>query len=1625
MTRETILASALKSLLGETDPGAIAFARCFTREIMEMLCKDTSFSIPGWKIFGVVDGNSADHSKRLIRADQAVEMREEKRDAILLLVDVDSAGAGMDGIYSAAREVSETELFERANKLAKDVIMKPHRKFVDAAVRQARKIGRRHTISPWTEFAFYSACADSPTEAGGFVCRIGLWPIYSQSTLQPSDCDASARLVEKALLDSIDSNSPVARLDTLMLKDSTEQQKRDLGEFLKVAANERWTEAIARLEPIRHLWLGNIHPGFLDQRHLENIKLDSWRKKAGEKPYAWSGLSRNEEGELTATINLEPQSAKDRSKLEVRWRTSPDELSKDAVEYSIKLITGSKEDEFIEQKAAHSGNNPQRYQFTESDFDGFEGNEKFLAKIKIEVIGRPEIPAVETEDFFLQFGTHVSDLRSSSGITERSLVEGLLVIEEQSDFDELIKQQANPEYFSQDKKNFVVVRIRGTSSEGKVVRVYRPPLLEEVEEQWAKLEGAVGRWICKVRADGSRIGELEFLPIDRRSCPEEKWDGLQRTSQKLCEYAMSGKGFVSVVYGETRIADQYLNAWLAALELEDPELALAQTVEVRTLSGKTLGVIVLPSHPVRVAWHQGFDTLARWTHYEGGVNRKKIVEILSGVDGSHFPAFLPGLAKGESFVFGDTLGFYAVAMVSDADREPKAAIAQMARALSSAEDLTPSTVSTSAELISSEIRNFIDLHPAYRTLHVHALRPGDGLAVVRGLRPDTDEPEGESPSRPAFVLELYPSKDQTAVVGRFLSQVSERRRSGSGGIGAEDRWMFETYPAKNGIAIPRLRWAKREKEIPDTPAHLSIAFDIFDPTVRILPKADFSQPAPWEVYGLVAAMTRRFSFTPGPMWMTYYPPIFRGERHPAGNALSDRLNRIQSAILRSVARNIGGDLDSWPVLCTSLLPEHIEALQRLHNLSDWVITIDRNAGVEYFDSPREAEQIYESYVIDCVPEREELGCLQLVTSTSNFDEVMTLLNEALGEMALSNSRRNCEFLLRELKGLSGRLAMRLAGPPTRSGELIALALVSTNCRRAEVDDPSWLSLKNSFFVPLDDVPDLLPLRTRTAKEDETNCRGDLLLVSLPKKGGLRFQVIEVKFRRHLRSARSAELCRQICEQTETTFQRFKETFFPEKGYEVALSVYRNQLARILRFYADKAHRHFLSPDEHIRLREEIDRMVELGGNYEQSPFDNGHIHRGYIFCPEFRGQGPESTYRGDSSEVFVFGPALMPDTSFRDPIPQSTLIPLVAEESQLETRSEQATEEEPSVRSEGTQILLGESVQSGDPVLWTVDIRSNPHLMIVGLPGMGKTHCLVNLCAQLVSNQIVPIIFSYHEDIDDRLASRVENIKFVDYNGLGFNPMKVTRPNPSAFIDNASMVRDIFSSIFPDLGDLQLEYLRSAVKDSYTSLGWGRNVEAGERPPAPTFQSVYDGLEKSCPDKKLLMRLRELNDYGFFSGAGSESTVLDAAALTLVRIHLTQNESLQRAFSSFILHNIYQSMFARGEQRSFTHAIVIDEAHRASRLKLLPTLAKECRKYGIFLIIASQEARDFNVSLFSAIGNYLVLRVTDQDAKALADQCVPSQARSKTIDRLKQLSKYHGIFFGVEQPRPEHLKLKS
>jgi hypothetical protein len=315
--------------------------------------------------------------------------------------------------------------------------------------------------------------------------------------------------------------------------------------------------------------------------------------------------------------------------------------------------------------------------------------------------------------------------------------------------------------------------------------------------------------------------------------------------------------------------------------------------------------------------------------------------------------------------------------------------------------------------------------------------------------------------------------------------------------------------------------------------------------------------------------------------------------------------------------------------------------------------------------------------------------------------------------------------------------------------------------------------------------------------------------------------------------------------------------------------------------------------------------------------------------------------------------------------------------------------------------------------------------MIVGLPGMGKTTCLTNICRQLQRAEVTPIVFSYHDDIDEQLAAGSAAVIQHDCRHLGFNPMRVTQPGPLAHIESAGQLRDIFQAVFPDLGELQLEQLRAAIKQSYEETGWGGTGEA-DTPPFHRFLEVL--RERGGTDKRtqtLLARLNELDDFRFFAGEEGEASLLEGEQPRLVCIHAVSNDAVQRAYASFVLYRIYQDMFRRGRQERITHAVIFDEAHRASRLRLLPTMAKECRKYGLALIVASQESRDFDSRLFNNIANYLVLRVTDQDARAMARNVASSDIERRVVDRLKSLPKFEALFFAEDHRRPVQIRLRE
>ncbi len=1664
-----IVVRAVERLLGCGGMGDLAFTRAFSHADIQEILTAGIRSVAGWQVVAV----GLTNENGWLTTDQAVELRESKGSAAFLLIDAHGAGAGMDGIYSAAREIDEKTLFKEAIGILHRDTEQAWREFGDDAIKRARRLGgRRNSTSLRQEFEFFGRLAENHTDGGRLVRLLGLWPVVGGTADEASRfLGESALMVEKLLMPPATGQAPSVRISGLVLSTPSADQLAALDQVLRTAGSESRATVLKNVADSPCLWLGNLRPAFLDN-HLARIDITSWRRR-NLTIFTWSGLS-IVPGESLPQLIID--SGNPKTKLEIRWETEPKALPRGSVNYEVRVLAGS--EVLASRQVEHSENHKQKVIFTHEDFEELDQTSKLESFVEVSAAAQNIVRPAKTEDFIITFGAAPISERISSGEILRCLADGLVQTASRGDIKAFIEQRQRGEQAVPDKHGFVTCRLPGMR---RGFRVERPRLLQEVEKDWPRHGGtAVGRWIIRCRADGFWTSKLEFKPVSDEVTPVETLTRLQEVSRRFRENALKAAGTLSRFYlhghGSATLTSEYLNAWQNALEVGGPQLALAHTVEVQNPAGRTIGLIVLPSHPVRVAWQSAYDDLALQMRFEENMAYGRVQKTLNWLDGAYYPFILPGLQADSYFVFGDVLGLAAVAMVADRDREPKSAIATLAACFAGdSERIVPGLSANSGHALAREVSHYLDSHPECSIVRVHALRPGDAATVVRALgkalvqesAADGEPEDGPQLREVAYQLDLHPSEAHSGTTGAHLVKINQRRRAGVAGVPSEDAWSLESLKRGSGRTLPRLRWARRDPNTLDQPAHLAIAFDSF--TSRVAVEERNITCCPILAYGLAANLQRVFSIRDSqPSWRMYVPLEQDGLKLP-NRVVTERLHRIQSATASAVVR-WAGNVNSQPIVRTISSGDDVEMLDTLHRLCDWVVTIDRNAGVEYFDSPHESPAIYNAYLIDAVPERDDLGCVQMITSTAHFDEVRHLLDQTLALMGLSGSMRNCEYLLGQLKGLSGRLAMRLATggddlPAKRvGGELVALSLVRASSLMSAADSECWLYLPSGFLLPLDDVRELVATDIpedvleeedegfECAKEDSR--RADMLFVSVGQKGRLQFRFVEVKYRRHLAMARAAVLVSSVLQQTSSTRRRWMDWFFGASLKSSERVIRAGRLVRALRFYADKARRHYLSEAVYGRVCEELDRLLRDPVAYETSFSERSD--RAFIFCPDFSPSKPEELFPGLAEEcrVWLFGPDSLPDkpaevavASAAPPTLQPGAAPVLPQEitsltsdpgtilgtfpaentaPAVDEADRSSGDALPEMPQEVCAVLIGEA-PGGVKVTWVPSIASNPHLMIAGLPGMGKTTCLINICQQLVAGSIMPIVFSYHDDIDEKLAKAFRNLSFSDVSSLGFNPMRVTHDGPLAHVESAGQLRDIFEAIFPELGDLQVEQLRGAIKESYRELGWENASDTSLQP--PNFRRFVDLLRaKKRPDARtqtLLARLAELDDFGFFRAEQGGKSLLNASTPQILRVHASKSDAVQRAYASFALYSIYQDMFRRGRPDRITHAIVFDEAHRAARLKLIPTMAKECRKYGLAMIVASQEAKDFDLSLYSAIANYLILRVTDLDARTLARNVAPSGIERRTADRLKTLPKYEALFFSESQRQPVHLTLSS
>lgn len=140
-------------------------------------------------------------------------------------------------------------------------------------------------------------------------------------------------------------------------------------------------------------------------------------------------------------------------------------------------------------------------------------------------------------------------------------------------------------------------------------------------------------------------------------------------------------------------------------------------------------------------------------------------------------------------------------------------------------------------------------------------------------------------------------------------------------------------------------------------------------------------------------------------------------------------------------------------------------------------------------------------------------------------------------------------------------------------------------------------------------------------------------------------------------------------------------------------------------------------------------------------------------------------------------------------------------------------------------------------------------------------------------------------------------------------------------------------------------------------------------------------------------------------------------------------EILANAIGKYLLEAARNGRFKKSplvlfvdEAHQYLNKEVKDEYFELTKLNSFDSIAKECRKYGLFLCLATQMPRDIPIGTLSQIGTFIVHRLINHfDKESIAN--ASSSANKSSLDFLPVLGAGEAILMGVDFPMPVMMKL--
>ncbi|MFF1602448.1 hypothetical protein ACFVYV_33975 [Streptomyces mirabilis] len=586
-------------------------------------------------------------------------------------------------------------------------------------------------------------------------------------------------------------------------------------------------------------------------------------------------------------------------------------------------------------------------------------------------------------------------------------------------------------------------------------------------------------------------------------------------------------------------------------------------------------LLVSPTHPLRALWLATWSALGLdWTRRLDTGDKRAVLAakdaLLECLAPLGFPFAVPR-QDGRLMAAADNLTPYWGAYLPSETSDPRGLLGRLAAALRLPGGGTRAANGTSAlsgTALADRIERYVRLHPYVRTLVMNVVNAGRAEIVADALL----ELQRRAQTRDlTYDIRLCVTDPEAPEIGEALTEL-QSAQSQIASAEAE-AFLHTAGPARTAKLVHSVRSVEEFiRQSAEFDAHLTILIDAFGGEQHSsTPRLHTTHAA---VHGLVQMTTSTYEDGDQQIvWRT-------APRHGTALAIEDvedlttLMSRLPALLATAAAcvATAGQAPRNVPCTVLSLDTADRSLLYQAHQTSDWVVTIDRTLGLEYFDHAGQHGR--PEYVIDYAPSPDSGLGHQIMVSSNSVDELRTLLGPTARQHGLDVEERHLNTFFDQLRLLSGNLAFKLASTaPNQRTEVLGLSLARLYLDYQDV-------LHNQIVVPLDAHPELYAEARRQARElgDVLSFqRSDLALFHLDaRERTITCRLVEVKCYTALDDIGAYQrLKTKVGRQLERSQSVLADSFDPALSTpdRVDRPVKNLALSSMLRFYLERAARH--------------------------------------------------------------------------------------------------------------------------------------------------------------------------------------------------------------------------------------------------------------------------------------------------------------------------------------------------------------------------------------------------------------------------------------------------------------------